>query len=124
LWKYALINHSSEIFGSVVRHPSFDPNHSFADVDTFPDVDELLPLHQACMSCMRCIHASKTEAESQLVAKIKILLDEGADPLREDAFNSPLKCMKFFLKIEKEAEKAQLCQKLIDMMEEKIAAGK
>ena len=122
LWQFALIKKdiSAETFESVVRHPSFGPNRSFV----YRDGDDILPLHLACMSCIQ--PSNKTEAQSQRVAKVKILLDAGADPLL--ATSSLGSSLWFVTRAQafhrEEAEKVKLCQKLIDMMEEKIAAGK
>jgi len=130
LWQNAFANKniSADIFQSLVQHPSFDPNRSFVfDHGTGSGEDlVLLPLHFACW---RCITLYGTEGQSQRVAKVKILLDAGADPLlvASSAPSAPSSLdivTRMQAQHNEEAEKVRLCQDLIDMMEEKVAAGK
>jgi len=119
LWELAVHLHepvlSAEIVQSLVRHSSFPLNR-------FSALGEL-PLHIACTSCFA---EYGTDGHSQRVAKVKILLDAGADPLlAASPAPSSLELVARMQALDNEdTEKVQLGQDLIDMMKEKIAAGK
>jgi len=116
LWQYAVFesNISAEIVQFLVRHPSFPLNQSFTLGENV-----LLPLHIACSSCFA---QYGSDGHSQRVAKVKILLDAGADPLltAPSAPSSIELVTGIQARYNEETEKVQLCRDLIDMMEEKL----
>ena len=126
LWQHALMTKRFSVisYQCLVRHPSFAPNRSFVD----DDGDEVLPLQFACLACIAIRDA---EDQRQMVAKVKCLLDAGADPLLATA--SIPSSIEYAASLQDtvkrdvngvDLKRVQLCQELIDMMEEKISAEK
>ena len=120
-WELVFIaeENSASMFYELVQHPSFGPNRSYVDDDGIVK----LPLHHACLTC---IANYRREVKCHLVAKVKCLLEVGADPLLSTfSLPSSLKYvtnMRDALSLGENLEKVQICNRLIAMMEAKVAA--
>ena len=134
MWEYVFMveEGSASMFHELVQHPSFGPNRSYLDDD---DGIVKLPLHLACLSC---IANHEREVKFHFAAKMKSLLDAGADPLLPtSSLPSPLEYVTDMRDVHSQAnaelvlshaelskhlKRIQICERLIAMMEEKIAA--